>query len=297
MSEKNEPIDEIEQLSQMLDELNDGQHPECSDKETAELLKIADFIRMESPPLPPPQHILDQTVDRALAEIKVTSKKKKRVWWYSGALGSAAAVILVMGLNLLPTWQQQVAVPPLQTAAVEVPSSTATLEQPSQPIASENMEKPAQLPTKSAPAPAVSNPVKKQPKPPTKAATPPPPDNQLSFGRFTMMSETTPDKNVSLSAAPTISPLNLPGQTPNLVVTNQKTGAVRQVYFKGTQQELTIIQYRSLSYPSDSQDQQQSSHSNGDINTVHVTIADQDVTLIGHQSSQELLKIAASLTP
>ena len=107
---------EVEQLSLMIDELNTGRQPKCSDKNTAELLEIADLIRREHPPVPPPQHILDQTVNRALAGIQAEKRQKPRMWYFS-ALGSVAAAILVVLLNVLPSWQQQVSTLPLQIAS------------------------------------------------------------------------------------------------------------------------------------------------------------------------------------
>lgn len=316
MSAEKESVAELEQLSRMLDELNAGHRPECPDRKTAELLETADLVRRESPPVPPPQYILDQAVDRALAGIQAGRRKKQRVWWYSTALSSAAAVILVIGLNLLPAWRQQVVAPALQTVSSteqEILPTNPGGEQPApgaQNIvvqapnpAKATPEQTAPPPAKAAPTQPVPNTASKQPKPPATDAVTPPPDTIFRSGPARIMTETAPQKRASKSVspgesltksvAPTMSPLKLPGQTPELVVTDQDTGTIRQLYFKGTSQELTIIQRLR---PPNSVGRQTASEGS-DINTVQVAIAGQDVTLSGRQSQQDLLKIAASLTP
>ena len=109
MSEKIESLDEFDQLSLLLDELNAGKQPQpyTVDEETAELLLIADLLRHEGGPVIPPKHILDQTVDRALDGITQSQPKPSRSWWYSGAFSAAAAAIVILGLQLFPSWQQQ----------------------------------------------------------------------------------------------------------------------------------------------------------------------------------------------
>ncbi|WP_425059015.1 hypothetical protein [Sporomusa carbonis] len=44
------------------------------------------------------------------------------------------------------------------------------------------------------------------------------------------------------SDQPAIRPLKIPGQKPDTVAFDQKNGALRQVYYQGTMQEITITQ-------------------------------------------------------
>jgi len=111
------------------------------------------------------------------------------------------------------------------------------------------------------------------------------------------------------SAPPAITPLKIPGQTPDLVVMDQASGTLRQVYRKGTPQEIIIIQRLRPQDARAAQDKSlppappvtKSSGSKPDdaskINVVQVTIGDQEVTIEGRQSKEELLKLAKSLTP
>ena len=134
MSEKVESLDEFDQLSLLLDELNAGRQPQpyTDDEETAELLLVADLLRHEGGPVIPPKHILDQTVDRALDGITQNQPKPARSWWYSGAFSAAAAALVILGLQLFPSWQQQqppiVISPPSaahEQAAPQTPASTS----------------------------------------------------------------------------------------------------------------------------------------------------------------------------
>jgi len=295
----------------MLDELNAGRLPECTDAETAELLAVANLIRKESGPIRPPQHILDQTVDRALAGIQASKPKHSHMWWYSGTLGTAAAVILLVGLNLLPSWQQQVLLPSVQPAMpqeLEV-SRPAPADQPavtSKPLTDERPSPASTSPYKisqpsanTAPGQIAQSLASQQQISTSTAVTLPQPDSTSSVTER-IPAEVAPRKSFPKSISLAITPVKLPGQVPELVVTDKEQGTLRQVYFKGTPQELTITQHlrktgsRSESYQL-AIDKTAFNKPDG-INIVQTTIAGQEVTLEGRQSPKELLKLAASLT-
>jgi hypothetical protein len=321
MPEKQKTADDLEELSFLLDELNAGRSPECDNAETAELLAVADLIRKSSPNVCPPQHILDQTVDRAFAGIQA-SRRKPRIWWYSGALSTAAAVILVVGLNLLPSWPKQG--PPItppqpvvsQQQAVPQPNQggewqpaaitqDTPIERPQSTNAPQVVEK--QVPSKQSPTPAV-------------AAVPPLPAlnaNNAKAPETRIMAEEAPrasksksayfslssSDEVSKSAMPSLTPLKIPEKVPDLVITDRENGTIRQIYYKGTPQEVTITQrlrpYDGSGSPTKSlAPSPENPDDKSDIfNTVRVTIADQEVTVEGRQSRELLLKLAQSLTP
>ena len=88
------------------------------------------------------------------------------------------------------------------------------------------------------------------------------------------------------------------------MITDRENGSLRQVYYKGTPQELTITQRlhpqntgtiqpttKAPALPENLDEQ------SNPINTVQITIADQEVTLEGRQPREELMKLAQSLTP
>lgn len=318
MSDEKKQHDELEELSLLLDELNAGRRPECADPETAELLAVADLIKKSSGPVCPPRHILDQTVDRALAGIRAGHQKPARAWWYSGALGTAAAVMLVFGLNMLPSWQQQVPLLPPTTVsqppAATQPKPDNGQTTPVPPVV------PAEITTPETSSPATSPPPATAPQikaPPVAVAPVQPSKPPAAVIEKSIIAEEAPRVSKSKSAylpptsfhessqspAAPVAPLKIPGQKPDLVVIERDKGTIRQVYYKGTPQEITINQRPR---PKDCDDAQIKTHPlnalqnpehDSDINTVQVTIGDQDVTLLGRLSRQELLKIAESLAP
>lgn len=314
-------IDEMEELSLLLDELNSGRKPDCENPETAELLAVADLLKKEGGPVCPPQHILDQTVDRALAGIQAGKQKPSRAWWYSGALGTAAAVILVFGLNLLPSWQEQIPVPPPPSAVSQQPNTLQPKpdnEQP--PTVSPAAPTEKSTSADSAPAARQQAPTDEQKKSPPVAKTPPiePVKPPTTTNEKSILAEQAPrtsqSKSVYLPPAafpeaaqspqPAITPLTIPGQKPDLLVIDRENGTVRQVYHKGTPQEITITQRLRPRDSGDAQIKAQSpaalqarEDNEAVVNTVQVKIAGQEVTIEGRQSRQELLNLAESLTP
>jgi hypothetical protein len=100
-------------------------------------------------------------------------------------------------------------------------------------------------------------------------------------------------RTAAKSVTPDLTPLIIPGETPDLAVTDKDKGILVQVYFKGTPDELTITQ-RPSSNASLEKPQQLSS--GNDINIVRVTIQGQEVAIRGRHSQEELYKLAESLT-
>lgn len=318
MSEKFKTSDEMDELSLLLDELNAGRRPKCDNPETSELLAVADLIKKAGGPVCPPQHILDQTVDRALAGIQASKPKPSRAWLFSGALGTAAAVILVVGLNLSPSWTKQIPpVVPTQPAVSQQQDTSQPKPATEPPMISQATPEERPKPVNTAPATENRVPASESQKPgPTIAQIPRPepskapdtakimvkemPRTSQSKSAYSM-SETFPA--TPKSASPVITPLTIPGQVPNLVVTDKENGTLRQVYYKGTPQELTITQRLSSNtgnIQSNSQPPAMMEATDGksdNVTIVRVTIADQEVTIEGHKTRQELLKIAESLTP
>ncbi len=297
MSGKFRPTDELETLSLLLDELNAGRQPDCDDPETAELLAVAAFLKQEAGPVCPPQQILDQTVDRALAGLKAAKPHRARIWWFSGTVGVAAAAILVIGLNLLPSWQQQVAVvPPPAAVSVQPAPLQATPANDNTPTGSPAAAAvPAEeaKPTDTAAAVERQAPANGQEKAKPAAVQAPP----------ELLQPPVESRYMAKSAYATLTPLRIPGQVPDLMVVDRENGVLRQIFFKGTPQEVTVVQQLRPRSSGGTQDRPLraakvavSADKPDHVNTVRVTVADQEVTLEGSQSRQELLKLADSLT-
>ncbi|MDR3566083.1 MAG: hypothetical protein P4N59_32235 [Negativicutes bacterium] len=313
MSDKLKPSDDLDELSRFLDEMNAGRHPACADEETAELLAVADFIRKADIPVQPPRHILDQTVDRALAGLQAGKRQPSRIWMYSGVLGTAAAVILVVGLNLLPSWQQQVPVPAPTSVVVAPQQQTQPTSEPAAysrgdsvdaarpPVTAPAAEQPV-LPGSQPPAapvpPQTTTPAAKSPDAPQIMAEVP-----RSGQSKSLYLPSEPSVAASKSAAPTVKPLILLGQVPDQVITDQEKGTLRQIFYKGTPQEIAVTQRL---HPKNSAGQLKTAVSSlpefspdqpNPINTVRLMIAGQEVTIEGRQPKEDLMKIAESLSP
>ena len=323
MTEQMDKLDKQEQLSLLLDKLNAGQAPHCNDSETAKLLLVADMLKKEGGVIPPPQHILDQTVERAMAGIQAGKTGAKRLWWYSGAVSTAAAVILVIGLNLLPSWQQQqtpvVISPDSRQEQIAEPVATPTPIPASAPIqestpASEptpaSIQAPIQAPIPASIQPSAQaaapvaeprqeNTAATQSAPAQSAPVAPPPSAKIAEEKRVQSYA----KSAALPDKPDLSPLVLPGQSPDQVLYDKEQGLLKQVFFKGTPRELIIIQHqhqaelRVVAEKSHLPDADKATRNESSRNVVQVIIVGQEVILEGYQSPEELRKLAETLTP
>ena len=293
----------------LLDELNAGRTPACTDSETAELLAVAEWAKGADLPVRPPQHILDETVNRALAGLEAGQPKRTGSWWYSSALGTAAAALLVIGLQMLPSWKEQVPVMPAPVVA-EKPADT-----PQSSAVSEQLPAPTPLtPTETAPAIKQNAPAPPPTPPAASQASAPETPTPAPAKEKTRLAEEVPRTSQAKAAyiaeeakppapVPALTPLKLPGKTPDLVVIDRTKGLLRQIYDKGTPQEIIIVQ---MLRPTDTAAAPAKLHSPSvskamtvvaDTTVVQVTIGDQEITVEGRRSRQELLQLAESLSP
>lgn len=321
MPEKPKTIDEIEELSRLLDEMNAGRQPECENKETAELLAVADLIKKSAGPVCPPPHILNQIVDRSLMEIQAGKTKSSKAWWYSGALSTAVAVMLVVGLNVMPVSSPQPPTVPPQANRSEQQSAAQIKQNVKQPplLSQQTPRQEATVPE--TPPRSRENQPQAAPQNPSPPVPLPPPTKSLKLPDVSkavpIIGEQIPPASQSKSAyspsvfadtgpattPPVLSPLSLPGQVANLIVTDTQKGIIRQIYYKGTAQELIVTQRLLSKTAGDMQRQAQAKSITelvedkpGLINTVTVIKFDQEVTIEGRQPKQILEKIAESLT-
>jgi len=282
---KNKDIDSAEELSRLLDELNAGKEPASNDPETAELLKIAALLRQSDIPASPPPHLLEQTAARAMAGLQAREPKKKRRnnWLYSSALGTAAAVLLAVGLHLLPT--SPLKQPPLtpqpigddyQPPLVETPLVAARAEQtpaatsskpspearqqitappsadprgtasvaPDAPITAP----PVQLPVVASPSPNAQQPPTA---PPGSPGQPPQQPNSkqsadIAGPESLRLAETRTLFKAAVipkNAPQPVIPLRWADQKPDIIDNDQVTGTIRQAFHTGTANEIIITQH------------------------------------------------------
>lgn len=335
MTESIKGSQEAEILSQLIDELNAGQQPESDDPETAELLAIAALIKNAEPVVRPPQHLLDQTVDQIIAEQSVKPVKQPKKFWSwlnPGVLGAAASLLLVAGLQLYPSWNssevQTVAAP----AAVMEKREAAPVKQatekmaaaPAAPVSEEALpvaapEKTAERAQETAPftlnngnsstgtaAIAAPETVKKalvlNEQAPVKAEKAPIMMEQVSMnnksGAINKAAAFTIDDPADRLPLPILS---LPGQTPDEISSDKKTGAVRHVFWKGTPQEVIITQRRVRLEETAAQaapiiKPEPGEEKTAALNSVTLILHGQEVTVEGRRTEQELTKIAKQLT-
>jgi len=304
MPAKFNPPDQLEELSWFLDEMNVNHQPPCDDKEIAELLTVAFLLKDTDCQVLPPQHLLDQTVDRALAGIYSGKSKKIKKWFFSGVLGTAASVILALGLNLLPSWQEQIPLIP-QIASTAQQQDTSQSKPIIEPPSTVFQTTPYELPKPEVIVPATvkQSPTREKrdlPAPPLPLTEVAGPQNTLK--KSLIIEEKAPRLLDQAKSAYT--PLSLPNKTPDLIVTDKENAMLRQTYYKGTSQEITITQnlHPSLNHTIQSKSKtslttETVKDKSNLINRVKVILFGQEIIIEGRQSKEELEKIAESLTP
>ena len=307
MPETTKTTPEAEFLSQLLDQLNSGRQPECDDSEMAELLAIASMLKQSSTDARPPQAILDKTVDKIIdAQSTPPGKAKSRFWlWrHPGILGAAASILLVVGLQLYPSWNssevQTVSAPPVVTE--EKPSKLAVRQSvPASTPPSHSSDNAGTVPASA--APPQFEPIKKAPV--LREQTPPVKEQASIMGEQQAVAamKTGNGYKAAAFAADDFSErwplplLSIPGQVPNEISTDKKTGAVRQVFWRGTPQEVRVIQRmlkqeEKLEKPVLSAPEETAKK----FNSVTVVLYNQEVTVEGSRPETELMSIARQLT-
>ncbi len=322
MSESEKLTKEMEELSRLLDSINSGEYPESDHKETADLLAIATLIKKAAMPVRPPQHIMEQILEQVITP--PNRPKKFKTWFHPGVLGAVASLMLLVGLNLLHPWSKELPVTPapilnteLREITQEKPSeekSPATTPGAAQSASKATTERPEAADKNT---PATTTPPAKTPA----GVTPPQPSEQMNQAdtvekKAAIIAEQSPNRYLPKSSSdrqrlriamthPTdppseTAPLFLPGKVPDSISIDKENGLVRQVYNKDTPQEIIITQHaRPLKntkpsfntlLPIDMKDEKAVG-----INKVTLVIKNQEVTVEGRLSCQELQKLAESL--
>ncbi len=310
MPKSNHLADDTENLSRLLDEINLGRQPKTTDPETAELLEVATLIKSSSTPVKPPQHLIDQTVMLAMESLPKNKVKRYNKWLYSGALSTAAAILLIIGLHTIPSWQTETLTIPSQVSPdiSNVPASLPTQSVPSEPTQNKsgNTSLERSIPTET-----------KKNAPTSESKSPPAPSSLPIYQAPLINKETiTTAKSspvaeiakVQSTAPAAIEPLILAGRSPDSIVSDTQKGIVRQIYAKDTPQQIIITQ-QIPSPPSLSDAKVAESNrmhleksiltlekANKNPNKITIFIQNQEVTLESDLSTEELTKLAESLS-
>ena len=291
-----------EKLSAAIDQLNVGQPPVTTDQETAELLAVAALLRNSALPVTPPEHILSATVERAAAGLAAPKKPSRNPWLYSGLLGAAAALLVFFGLHGTPEIQEIAQ----QTMPAAVPQATPT--EKTTPVAP--TEKPRSGPPQAKPAspdatsaPPAAAPAAK----PAAPVQPVPAEARAERAATSLKSAMPPAMPKEKATAGDLTALKLPGHTADSITQDSTSGSIRQVFSTGTPQELVITQRKLPAGQKDAAVQSEQAatpemarkYSIGPttVNKVVITINDQEITLEGRQTVEELSALAKRLKP
>ena len=291
-----------EKLSAAIDQLNAGQPSVTTDQETAELLAVAALLRNSALPVKPPEHILSATVERAAAGLAAPKKPSRNPWLYSGLLGAAAALLVFFGLHGTPEIQEIAQ----QTMPAAVPQATPT--EKTTPVAP--TEKPRSGPPQAKPAspdatsaPPAAAPAAK----PAAPVQPVPAEARAERAATSLKSAIPPAMPKEKATAGDLTALKLPGRTADSITQDSTSGSIRQVFSTGTPQELVITQRKLPAGQKDAAVQSEQAatpemarkYSIGPttVNKVVITINDQEITLEGRQTVEELSALAKRLKP
>jgi hypothetical protein len=299
-----------EELSAALDRLNSGQTTQSDDQELSELLEVAALLRNSELPVNPPTHILSATVEQATAGLHSQPKRRRMPWVYSGLLGAAAALLVFFGMHGTPEIQEIAQ----QTMPTAVPQATPS--EKTTPVAP--TEKPRSGPPQAKPASpdATSAPPAAAPSAPPAAApatTPPVPSQPVPAevraerAATSLKSAVPPVMPKEKTTAGDLTALKLPGRTADSITQDSTSGSIRQVFSTGTPQELVITQRKLPAGQKDAAVQsaqaatlemdRKSSIGTTTLNKVVITINDQEITLEGRQTVEELSALAKRLKP
>ena len=291
-----------EELSAAIDQLNAGQPSVTTDQETAELLAVAALLRNSALPVKPPEHILSATVERAAAGLAAHKKPSRNPWLYSGLLGAAAALLVFFGLHGTPEIQEIAQ----QTMPAAVPQATPT--EKTTPVAP--TEKPRSGPPQAKPAspdatsaPPAAAPAAK----PAAPVQPVPAEARAERAATSLKSAIPPAMPKEKATAGDLTALKLPGRTADSITQDSTSGSIRQVFSTGMPQELVITQRKLPAGQKDAAVQSEQAampemarkYSIGPttVNKVVITINDQEITLEGRQTVEELSALAKRLKP
>lgn len=89
---------ELERLSKAIDALNNGR-PYPNDPETEELIKVARLVKRSGAADKVSSQLIADTVDRLSSELGTRSRKRRKIWAFSGAAGVIAAAWMLVTLN------------------------------------------------------------------------------------------------------------------------------------------------------------------------------------------------------
>ncbi|CQR70649.1 hypothetical protein SpAn4DRAFT_1618 [Sporomusa ovata] len=284
---------QAEALSAALDELNQGITLEnMHEEELVELMRTAQLIKAAvTPPAVPPPAVRNYIVEQAAISIARAKRKKRLAWGVAGFAGTAAAaVLLITFFNILPpaTQEQQLAKSPqsVPVPAIETPQPSSIEETPPNLTVPPAKDK---LQASTTPDSQI-----------TESALPESDAVQAPGAALTVPSSAVPSGEGTMLA--------LAGRKADVVTIDTISKTIRQVYHQGAPDEIIISQapkptntLRSVPVPPQVQEKmaiprEAITSKFPNRNKVTVIMDNNEVTLEGAASQEELLSLAKTLT-
>lgn len=285
---------QAEALSAAIDRLNQGLPSDnnVTEPELTELLLTARLLKDAAKPslAPPPailEHIVEQTADAIVRDKQQRRRRKLVAAW----VGAAAAVAAMVFLTVMPP-----ANPPQQLAKTEQLPPVPAVETPQPPIIASPVPSPPAAPVEPAPPTDVDVAADLQPSEAGGGIAQPP------AAALTLPTVPTPPPGETMLA--------LSDRKADNITIDAVSKMIRQVYYQGTPDEIILTQApkssdlrRSVAIALPKENKMAAVNQEitakmkvADRNKVTVIIGDQEVTLEGALSREELLKLADNLT-
>jgi len=280
---------QTEELSQLIDALHRNEPMHTEDQELQELARFAAVVKHKLGSERPSQAVVNQTVDKLLADSGKHGRGMRR-WLQMAAAGAAAAAFLVVaqmnpGQLPGPNQDKQLAQSP------SVPSIMEKQETLVPPMVVTPLPETPAVPA----APAADSQVteKKQPAAePTADRAPAVRENPAAVAKAAKAD--VPEK-AAKQREPKVAALLLPDRKADVTVEEQ--GSWRQVYGAGTKDEIVITQKEQPAQYSMAmrKAEQVEEPSTKGVNKVTMAIGSRQVTVEGRKSEEELRQIGQSL--
>lgn len=310
-----------EQLSRCIDKMNSSQDYQVNERQTAELLAVAELVKKTAPVVAVPDAMVQQTIDILAGELKAQHTNKRRKWLYSGSIGTAAAVLLVTTLQLYnftpkqpETYQPQLEGTVIIEKVAQVPSQTEQqIAQTETAVPPTDVMKIANSETDKVTKPAAQADVSHSQAAPAKPITEQKSaaitsadvqSKQAPRAAMARMESSTTD-SVALKKAqpdhPKEAMVALAGRQARSVEVDKASGTIRQVYDMDQAGEVTVIQKNTSPAAAAAEKPSVMSRSVAQadeetkLNKVTVTVDGKEVTVEGKMPKEELLKLAENL--
>lgn len=319
----NKDVNQAGELSECLDDCNDGRQFITQDEEIKELVEMANLVKQSYSQKVVPQLLIADFVDNLAAELKIQKKQQRRTYWlYGGLVGTAAAVLIAAFIQLLLPQSTNNNIAQQFDDSMQTQETVAVADQSSEPIVTQKVNamirQPVQSGSSGSPVGPIGQSVEKKaiddrPKVIAKiiqVSQSPKMDEKPD--QVAILQQEIPKAMMKISQfAGNTSIVVLPNQVAQSITVDNKSGTIRQVYNQGTNDEIIITQH--LLDESMTKTQDDSKHSvvqlvdepatmktnnkdnKNSVNSLTVKVDKYYIMIEGKKTKEDLQKIAESL--